>query len=77
MVNCDSNATEFLRNAYEGALPRARGWMSEAGSGKGLTVSAFLERTMSSLFGAIGLAVSPKEPKLRRGPESMHRIRLG
>ena len=50
IVNFDSNATAFLRNVYEGASPRAQGWLGEAGNDKGLLVSAFLETTMSSLF---------------------------
>ena len=31
IVDCDSNATGFLRNAYEGASPRARGTLNETG----------------------------------------------
>ena len=32
IVDCGSNATGFLRDAHEGAPPRARGMLNEAGS---------------------------------------------
>ena len=31
VVDCDSNATGLLRDAYEGASPRARGRLNDAG----------------------------------------------
>ena len=60
MVICDSNATDFLRNACEGASPRARGWLGEVGNDKGLITPAFLERTMCSLFWRDRIGYIPK-----------------
>ena len=59
-VDCDSNATLFLRNAYEGASSRARGWLSEAGSDEGLIVSTFLERVIFSLSWRDWIGCIPK-----------------